>query len=91
MPCIKDGVDILRNNKSTAPIDVHSSYVTFDHTTLPSDVKTCYLARQKPTHINIASTLVPFLFKKDAVGPLDSTGVTTIQQHFDSRRKTYIN
>ena len=35
---IKEGVDSLRNNKPTAPINAHSLYVTFGRTSLPSDV-----------------------------------------------------
>lgn len=42
---IKDGVDMSYNNKTTAPIDARSSYVIFNHTSLPPGVKDHYLAQ----------------------------------------------
>ena len=42
---IKDSVDMFRNNNTVAPIDAHSSCITFDHTSLPFGVMDCYLAQ----------------------------------------------
>ena len=62
---------MFQKNKTIAPIDAHSSYGIFDHTSLPPGVKNCYLARQQPIHIHRVSTLSPFVYNKDIVGPPD--------------------
>ena len=76
---------MFHNNKTAAPIGVHSSYIAFDHTSLPTVVMDRYLAQQKQTHIHTALTLVPFVYQKDVAGPPDTvtsvaTTVSTVTQ-----------
>ena len=61
---IKDAVDCFQNNKPAAHINVHSSYVTFDRTSLSSSVMVRYLVRQKPTHIHTTLTLIFLCIRK---------------------------
>lgn len=76
---IRETTDVYKANKTVAPIDTHSTYVTWNHKILPPDVQARYLIKQQSTAIQTSASSTLYYYKVEVPGSLDpDTHVSTV-------------
>lgn len=84
---IRETAKSFKTSKPVAPIDIHSVYVQWNNSALPTDVKKQYLIKQRSTTIQTFASLLLFSYEVDVPGAIDpSTHLPTTTKQFVTRR-----